>query len=218
MTAPACFISYSWDNDSHKEWIRKLASELQENGVNVILDQWDTYPGIDLPQFMETAIRESDYVLLICTPTFAIKANSNLGGVGYEKMIVTGEIFGLINSPKKFVPILRTGTPQESLPSYLRSKLFIDFSKDNKYQESLKELIHHLFQVPPYKKPPLGKKPSLVSQTSHPQHEQSLLEQQARNIFCQYCGSKTGTKTTCVGTRYSHNFQPYSADVFCKYH
>ena len=63
MAAPRCFISYSWDNDEHKDWVRCLATELQRNGVETRLDQWDTHPGMDVTNYMETCIRESDFVL-----------------------------------------------------------------------------------------------------------------------------------------------------------
>ena len=127
MAAPRCFISYSWDNDEHKDWVRCLATELQRNGVETRLDQWDTHPGMDVTNYMETCIRESDFVLLVCTPIFAQKANVGLGGVGYEKGIVTGEIFADAHSTKKFVPVLRKGNPRDYLPSYLKSRMYIDF-------------------------------------------------------------------------------------------
>lgn len=107
LNKPACFISYSWDSQEHKDWVRSLAIELQSNGVITRLDQWDTHPGMDLAKYMETCIRESDFVLLVCTPNFAQKANAGKGGVGYEKTIVTGEIFQEVASEKKFVPLLR---------------------------------------------------------------------------------------------------------------
>lgn len=97
---PKCFISYSRDNSIHKEWVRKLGEELRKNGVDVTLDQWDLGPGMDLLSFMETSIRESSFVLLVCSPEFAVKANTSSGGVGYEKGIVSGEIFYKLGSEK----------------------------------------------------------------------------------------------------------------------
>lgn len=155
-----CFISYSWDNDNHKDWVRSLATNLQDNGIHIYLDQWDIYLGKDLPKYMETSIRESDFVLLVCTPNFAQKANKGLGGVGYEKSIVTGEIFENESSDKKFIPILKNGTIKESLPSYLQSKAYIDFRSNKKFDSNLKTLLRHFFKSPKYKRPPLGKKPN----------------------------------------------------------
>ncbi len=42
--APVCGISYSWDSDDHKNWVRKLAESLQQNGVKARLDQWTVAP------------------------------------------------------------------------------------------------------------------------------------------------------------------------------
>ena len=64
---------------------------------------------MDLTRFMERSIRESAFVLLVCTPKFARKADAGVGGVGYEKAIVTGEIFAGEQQETKFVPLLRQG-------------------------------------------------------------------------------------------------------------
>jgi len=112
---------------------------------------------------METSIRESNFVLLVCTPTFAEKADAGKGGVGYEKSIVTGEIFGASPSPLKFVPLLRTGSPESSLPSYLKSRAYIDFRDDGAFGSSLENLLRHIYQSPKYERPPLGAKPNFAA-------------------------------------------------------
>ena len=130
MESPRCFISYSWDSERHREWVRRLATRLREYGVDAILDQFHCSPGTDLTEFMEKSVRESSFVVLVCTPNFAQKADAGVGGVGYEKTIVTGEIFAGEARETKFIPLLREGNTKESLPSYLKSKLFIDFRED----------------------------------------------------------------------------------------
>ena len=52
MNTPKAFVSYSWDDDSHKEWVAGLATELRNDGVETILDQWHAVPGDQLPAFM----------------------------------------------------------------------------------------------------------------------------------------------------------------------
>jgi hypothetical protein len=81
---------------------------------------------MDLTKFMEMAVRESNYVILLRTPNFAKKANAGVGGVGYEKTIVTGKIFADEVEETKFVPVLREGDAKESLPSYLKNRLFVE--------------------------------------------------------------------------------------------
>lgn len=157
MSTPKCFISYSWDGEEHQSWVRRLASKLQNSGVETFLDQWDVYPGINLAQYMETSIRDSDYVILVCTHNYAKKANLGLGGVGYEKSIVTGEIYGQ-HKTKKFIPILR-GDPELSRPSYLKSRAYIDFRDEAKFEKSSEEILRHIFDSPKYTRPKLGDKP-----------------------------------------------------------
>lgn len=35
------FISYSWDSEEHKTWVRHLVDKLLQSGIPVILDQYD---------------------------------------------------------------------------------------------------------------------------------------------------------------------------------
>jgi len=161
MTAtPKCFISYSWDSSEHKKWVVGFAEQLQQSGIKVLLDEWDLKLGADLLNYMEESIRDSDFVLLVCTPEFAEKANSGTGGTGYEKSIVTGELFYHISSPTKFVPILRRGSCEEALPSYLKSRVYADFRIDLDFQESMEKLLRHLHNVPYVSRPQLGPRPS----------------------------------------------------------
>jgi len=159
MIEPRCFISYSWESKSHKDWVRYLAEQLQANGIFVHLDQWDIALGDDLPHYMETSIRDSNYVLLVCTPSFAQKANSGKGGVGYEKSIATGEIFEMSAPNTKYVPLIKSGSPEESLPSYLKSKAYEDFRDNGNFSENLENLLRHLHKAPQHIRPPVGSKP-----------------------------------------------------------
>ena len=138
-------ISYSWESQEHKAWVARLASALRTVGLKVKLDQSDLRPGSDLTAYMESAIRESDYVLLICTPDFAGRADGRLGGVGYEQAVVTGEMLSGVSKDGKFIPILR-GDPQASVPSFLRNRVWADFREDADFDRALKELLsalHH---------------------------------------------------------------------------
>ena len=164
-TNPSVFLSYSWDNEAHKLWVLKLASELMRNGINVLIDEWDLrkYKN-DLQFFMESGIRESDYVIMVCTSMYAHKVNKRQGGVGIENTIITGEFFDE-NRSEKFIPIVRQYSKdlRDSLPSYLKTRYAIDFSIDTNFDKRIDELIRMIFNVPKYKKPKLGKIPNLNS-------------------------------------------------------
>lgn len=78
---PKVFISYSHDSPEHKRWVSELGAKLRHNGIDAILDQWDLGPGDDITLFMESGLKNSDRVLVICTDTYVSKANAGEGGV-----------------------------------------------------------------------------------------------------------------------------------------
>ena len=139
LTHPTAFISYSWDDDPHKVWARKLATQLRADGVDVHLDHWHTVPGDQLPEFMEREIRENEYVIVICTPKYRIKSDRRTGGVGYEGDIMTAEVLAKQNH-RKFIPVLARGTWFESAPSWLSGKRYIDLSDAARYAKGYHDL------------------------------------------------------------------------------
>jgi len=157
MPIPKVFISYSHDSQEHKKWVLDLATRLRNSGVDAIIDQWELSPGDDIPHFMETHLSNSDYVIMVCTDKYVEKANSGSGGVGYEKMIVTAELLSNIDS-NKIVPIIRQyGT--RNLPTFLKTKLYVNFSNDDEYEFSFDELLRTFHGAPIFKKPAIGNNP-----------------------------------------------------------
>ena len=71
------FLSYSWDSETHRNWVLELSKRLRVDGIESVLDQWHAIPGDNLPKFMETAIRENDFVIIICTPKYKQKADNS---------------------------------------------------------------------------------------------------------------------------------------------
>lgn len=154
------FISYSWDDDAHKDWTREFADTLASNGIEIILDQYDLRPGQDRFQFMESSVRDADAVLCICTPTYVNKANARSSGVGAETSLITPQFFERMNSAKQFIPIIRRAQLQALTPDYLSSLIFIDFRNDAEYATRIDELLRHLFDEPRHRKPPTGPRPT----------------------------------------------------------
>lgn len=144
---PKVFISYAWEDDL-KTWVLDFATRLRLDGINAILDQWETVPGDQLPEFMEKSVRESDFVLFICTPTYKRKSDRRKGGVGYEGHIITGEVFQK-NNHRKFIPVLRKGKWVTASPSWATSKLFVDFRGEPYSETSYQQLLNTLFGKSP---------------------------------------------------------------------
>ena len=158
---PIVFISYSWDSKAHEDWVIKLATQLLDNGVDVILDKWDLGPlGKPLPHFMENSISKSNRVICIMTPNYKIKADNPVGGVGYEYSMITAEIFAKIDT-SKFIPLFKEGTDENAIPTALKSRKYVDMRDETQFEEKFKEeLLRDIHNEPLYVKPPIGKKPS----------------------------------------------------------
>jgi hypothetical protein len=159
---PRVFISYSHDSPEHKKWVSELASKLMENGIDIILDQWELELGGDVPKFMENSVYAADRVLMICTETYVHKADDGLGGVGYEAMIITGELFHKLGT-SKFIPIIKQKNENPILPKFMGIRKYIDISNEEAYQKNIEELIRGLHKFPAYKKPPIGKNPFITN-------------------------------------------------------
>ena len=167
MSIPKVFVSYSHDSQEHKKWVLDFATRLRNTGVDAILDQWDLRPGDDLPHFMERNLTAADRVVMVCSERYVEKANAGAGGVGYEKMIITADLLKTIDS-NKVIPIVRQkGT--HTLPTFLRSKLFLDFSRDDQFEFSFDELIRTLHNAPLFVKPAVGNNPFTPVSTTPPE-------------------------------------------------
>jgi len=142
---PKAFISYSHDNDEHKTWVKKLATDLRQHmGVDVIFDQWDLRIGGDLSLFMEQGLSEAALVICICSNEYVRKSNAGIGGSGYEKMILTSALIKNTNIDY-IIPIMRCNA-DKTLPTFLGTKLYVDFSEDDSYLEKLGELVARIYK------------------------------------------------------------------------
>lgn len=177
-THPIVFVSYSWDSEDHKAWVKELCTRLRADGVDVRLDQWEVVPGDQLPSFMERSIRDSRFVIIVCTPRYKEKSHSRSGGVGYEDNIITAEVAATQNE-RKFIPVLASGEWQEAAPSWVLGKSYVDLRGDGLPQPRYEDLLItlHGTREP---RPPLGSVPSNRTAphvrpehgpASQPQHE-----------------------------------------------
>lgn len=153
---PTAFVSYSWDDESHKEWVRDLAVRLRADGIAVVLDQWETVPGDQLPAFMERSIRDNSFVLVICTPRYKAKSDRRAGGVGYEGDVMTAEVYSKANH-RKFIPLWREGNWEDAAPSWLAGKYRVDLTgtsySEVQYTDLLSTLHGHRPVAPPVGQP-----------------------------------------------------------------
>jgi len=168
MKNPKVFISYSWSNHQHEQWVIELATELMQNGVDVIFDKWDLKEGNDAIAFMEKMVTDPEIkkVIIVSDRVYAQKADSRKGGVGTETQIISKEIYDKVDQDK-FVAVVAEkdehGEPY--LPTYYKSRIYIDLSEPDKYTENFERLLRCIYDKPLYKKPEIGKMPSFLSES-----------------------------------------------------
>lgn len=148
------FISYSWDSPSHKEWVAKLAKDLADNGIYVLLDEY-LEGGTTLSSFMELGIERAKKVLVIGTPNYREKCLGLSSGVAFEESIIRESMFQNLGT-KKFIPCLRLGEFTQSFPLILSGCKGYDFRKDDNYTTILDDLCRDIYGQPRRPRPKLG--------------------------------------------------------------
>jgi hypothetical protein len=135
------FISYSWDSQGHKEWVRNFAATLKDNGIAIVMDHSHLKLGASATKFMESSVRDCRRVLVICTEAYKQKFDDRKGGAGYEGGIITGEIINQVGE-NKFVPVLREGDWHSAVPTALSGVYGVDLREDS--AEELQRLVDDL--------------------------------------------------------------------------
>ncbi len=163
ITHPRVFISYTGTGKENLTWVKALAKALRENGVDARLDAYHLKPGFDLPQWMTNEVIMAEKVLLICDKYYMEKADFRKGGVGWETMVIQGDMLAQGDNKQKYIAIIREDTIDEALPIYMKSKYAINWGKsDSINPERLKELILCIFDCD--SEPELGEIPKYVKQ------------------------------------------------------
>lgn len=165
METPKLFISYSWSNPTHEQWVIELANELTESGIHVILDKWDLKEGHDSVAFMEKMVTDPEIskVAIVCDEVYASKADGRSGGVGTETQIISREVYEN-QEQGKFVAIIPEKDDQGKafLPTYYKSRIYIDLSEPDNYADNYEKLLRWIYDKPLYTRPEIGKRPSFL--------------------------------------------------------
>ena len=166
MTATKVFLSYSWSNSEHEDWVLDLATRLRESGVDAILDKWDLKEGQEANAFMEKMVSDEEItnVIIVSDRVYAEKSDSRKGGAGTEAQIISKELYEG-EDQQKFVAVVteRNDEDEPYLPAYYTSRVYIDFSDRGRYSDSFEQLLRWIENKPSHKKPNLGKLPSYLT-------------------------------------------------------
>ncbi len=175
---PKVFISYSWTNPGHEDWVINLAERLVSDGVDVIIDKWNLREGQDKYNFMESMVKSEDInrVLIILDKKYSEKAEQRAGGVGTETQIISPKIYSDV-SQEKFIPIVSEKDENgiAIVPTYLEGRIYIDLSEQDQFEENYEALLRNIFKRPAYSKPKLGTAPSYLFEETPMTHKTSSI-------------------------------------------
>lgn len=178
---PKVFISYSWDSESHKENVLKLANRLVSDGIDCNIDQYQVSPPERWPHWIRNQVEEANFVLVVCTEQYQrrFQSKEEIGkgkGVTWEGAIINQYMYDQISN-NKFIPIVFSAGQSQYIPIELRGFTYYIVDTKNLDLDSNKSyeaLYRHLTKQPETQKPKLGKlRPLMPRQTSQNSFEET---------------------------------------------
>jgi hypothetical protein len=165
---PKVFISYSWTSEEHQDIIRSYAERLMADGVEVVFDLWELQKGQDKYAFMERMVTDPSvtHVLLFSDAEYARKADAREAGAGTESQIISREMYEDVGQTR-VVPIVceHTAEGKPCVPTFVKSRIYVNFTSPEAVNENWEGLIRHLFGRPFYQKPKVGAAPSYLTES-----------------------------------------------------
>ena len=151
--SPSCFISYAWGSPGDEKWVEKrLASDLRNAGIDVILDRWhNSEVGTNIARFV-SVIGAADRIIVVGTPLYRQKYENELSSdgsvVAAEVDLINVRLLGTEDKKRTVLPVLLDGDAETSLPPLMHPRVYADFLRDQDYFSALFDLLLTLYEVP----------------------------------------------------------------------
>ncbi len=142
------FISHTSKDDNAIKWVKELAYYLMDHGIQARVDQFHLRRGMDLPQWMSNELTLAQKVVIVSDEAYKIKADGRFGGVGWETMIIQGDISQLPPDSTKYQVVVRSEILENGLPIYLKSKFVFHAPPSDLSNSYKKELLKELLDLP----------------------------------------------------------------------
>jgi len=163
---PKVFISYSHDLQEHMDRVLSLSLRLREDGVDCIIDQYETSPSTGWARWMIAQIQKADFVLIVCTKMYQLRfeGEEEYGkgkGAKWEGALIIEELYKSEAKNDKFIPILFSSEDEAHIPIVLKGATHYKLEKKEGYES----LYRHITHQPLILKPDMGKlkvKPPLL--------------------------------------------------------
>ena len=148
------FLSYSWDSDTHREWVVKLTNTLRDrHGLNAVCDGVRNVD--NLYCMMVEEIRDSDKIIVVVTRQYTEKAHELKGGVGTETQL----LFNFFSQNRSKIVVIKKDNAE--VPFYLNGFQYIDFTHGS-FMENVEQVVLKLQGNPQYEAAPINPNPQKV--------------------------------------------------------
>jgi hypothetical protein len=150
---PTCFVSYAWGEADAEQWVARLAKDLSDAGVHIVLDRWDNVAmGSNVARFVER-IASSDYVVVVGTTAYRRKYENKISESGSvvaaEVDLINDRLLGTEEEKSTVLPLLVEGTPGTAFsPLVGTTRLHGDFRDHSRYFPNLLDLVLTLYRLP----------------------------------------------------------------------
>ena len=130
---PKVFIIYP---HTQKLFVKKLADDLSQSGINIWLDENELKPGDSIKPKIEKALKESQWVILVPTP------EDRGSSWVYKEIDIAYE-----QEKERARPfIIPLKMKEGKIPDVFEERMWADFSND--YESGLKSLLKGIIRVP----------------------------------------------------------------------
>jgi hypothetical protein len=147
-----CFISYAWGDKDQEKWVERLATDLLNAGVHVVLDRWENNRiGASIPRFVEK-VALANKVIVVGTPQYKSKYENKefMGGyvVAAEGDLIGKRMIGPESKKESVLPVLLRGTEESSFPSLLTGRVYADYRQESGYFQQTLQLLLTVYGLP----------------------------------------------------------------------
>ena len=170
---PKVFISYAHESEALSDQVLSFSNELRSLGIDSEIDQYEEAPPQGWAKWMLKQIAESDYVLVVASPTYYARSkdySDNTKGLGakWETTQIIQNVYENVNNNTKYIPIFFDSDGRQYILDPLKPYTYYDIS-NHKQKE---KLINRLSGKSEKIRPELGQQSELEG-TLKPLEEKS---------------------------------------------
>jgi SEFIR domain len=142
------FISHTSKTPEEVNWVTELALFLIDKGIQARLDKFHLRRGMDLPQWMCNELALATRVVIVSNEAYKAKADGREGGVGWETMVIQGDLASLPHDSTKYQVVVRAERLNDGLPLYLRTRYAFHCQPSDTANSFRDELVRELLDLP----------------------------------------------------------------------